>query len=131
MNRNRLSRQTGICVLITGIGHTLTHLIMNLIHEPDKELEALMINTKVSLITERSVLDYHHGFSLAMGILLIGLGVQILLSGYSNCKKELILHLSIVGLMAITSIIYFHPLAIAFMSTSFVSLLLIYVRYDS
>lgn len=111
---------SGGLTLICGIGHTLTHIIMATTPSPSPDLMSLMQSTKVRILIERSVFDYHQGFSLAMGIMLIGLGLQIIIG--SN-KKGIKLNLVMVGLIALISIVYFHPIAIGLMSMSFLLLL--------
>jgi len=116
----------GICVLITGIGHTAIHLMMSIFGNHDPELVKVMTTTKINIINERSLLDYHNGFSLAMGVLIIGLGIQILQNKQLNSKPILLNHLIITGTISVISIIYFHPGAMALMTTSFILLTLAY-----
>jgi len=128
MKNKKLSKTTGITILITGIGHTFTHFSMQFRPNPHQDLLNAMENTKLNFGTEVSVLDFQNGFSIAMGILLIGLGIHIL--RYFD-KTGTYINLGLVGLMLITAFFHFPLFVIILLSISFISLLISSIIYEN
>ncbi|MGJ8736341.1 LIC_13387 family protein [Zobellia laminariae] len=118
----------GITMLITGLGHTTTHFILENSTHPHPELKHAMKNTLIKIGSEVSVLDFHNGFSLAMGLLLISFGVSIL---RNKDKTGLLINLAVAGLMVLISALYFPVFVLVLTSISFTSLLLRTLKYDS
>jgi len=128
MKNKKLSKAAGITILITGIGHTFTHFSMQFRSNPHQDLLNIMENTKLNFGTEVSVLDFQYGFSITMGILLIGLGIHIL--RYYD-KTGTYINLGIVGLMLTAALFYFPLFVIILLSISFISLLISSITYEN
>jgi hypothetical protein len=128
MKSNILSKTAGITMLITGLGHTTTHFLLQFSQHPHPELEAMMKNAKLQIGAEISVHDFHNGFSLTMGVLLIGLGVQIF---RTIDKKGLYINSILTGLIMAIAICYFPPFVMVLTAISFISLLINLLRYGN
>lgn len=128
MKNKKLSKTAGITILITGIGHTFTHFSMQFRPNPHQDLLDIMANTKLNFGTEISVLDFQNGFSIAMGILLIGLGIHIL--RYFD-KTGTYINLGLIGLILTAAIFYFPLFVIILLSISFLSLLMSAFTYEN
>lgn len=120
-------RIAGITMLVTGMGHTVTHFILQTSQHPHPKLELAMANSILKIGSEVSVLDFHNGFSLAMGTLLVGFGVSVL---RSNDKTDLLIHIILSSLIVSISAFYFPIFVIVLTSITFVTLLIRLLRYD-
>jgi uncharacterized membrane protein HdeD (DUF308 family) len=127
MENQLLKKIAGISMLITGIGHTTTHFILQNSTNPHSKLISQMAETVIKIGSEVSVLDFHNGFSTSMGILLMAFGITIL---RNNNKTSLWIHSVFSGFLLITSIFYFPAFVIILMSTTFVSLIINLLTYD-
>lgn len=129
MKNKKLSKAAGITILTTGIGHTFTHFSMQFrANNPHQELLDAMASTKLNFGNQISVLDFQNGFSITMGILLIGLGIHIL-RHYD--KLSTYINLALVSLILISSIIHFPLFVIILLSISFTTLLISAIRYEN
>ena len=128
MKSKTISKMAGITVLITGIGHTATHIFLQFLPNPYPELEKAMAASKVNFGGDISVLDFQNGFSLTMGVLLIGLGIHI----FRNMDKTgLLINLFVTSAITGISICYFPPFVIILLSLSFLMIIVSLLRYDN
>jgi hypothetical protein len=73
----RFRRFAGGCLVLTGVGHLLTELVAPSSSER-AQIEDALRQLRVSLPgAERTVWELFFGFSLVMGVLLVGLGVTL------------------------------------------------------
>ncbi len=121
-------RIAGITMLITGVGHTSTHFILQTVEHPHPELELAMSKALLKIGSEISVLDFHNGFSLAMGTLLLAFGLHIL---RNSDKVGLWINSLIAGLMVGISLLYFPVFVVILTSISLVTLLISLYIYDN
>lgn len=127
MKSTTFSKIAGIIMMITGTGHTATHFMFQLSPNPHPELERIMANTTVNIGKEISVLNFHNGFSIAMGVLLIALGFNI----FRNSDKfGSSINLIFVGLIMSISIYYFPPFVMVLTALSFIFLSIRLFKHD-
>lgn len=125
----KLYKIASITFIVLGILHTMAHIVGNL--NLDKTTLVVlnqMANHKIQLFGEHSLLKFHTGFSLMMGLLLSAFGVQNLLVAKIINKKYLISTIIITAIALVLSIIYFHLLATAFIFISLICYILSYKK---
>jgi hypothetical protein len=99
--------------IITGLGHLSVFALM----PKNPELVTLFESIKMNFLGERTALDYHNGFSYAMGILLLGFGFQVLFNEHFNASKSAqIVAFSIALCIFVVAATHFHYVAIALMA---------------
>ncbi|BDD03928.1 hypothetical protein AUTU_14110 [Aureibacter tunicatorum] len=113
-------------MIITGTGHTITHFVSQYSKNPYQSLLDKMAETKIASLANISVLDFHNGFSISMGILLIGVGIQILLA---EKKTAQFMNLLTIGAIVLISVFYFPPFVIALTGISFICLFIHAIKY--
>ncbi len=116
MTNKIIIKIAGIVMLITGLGHLITHFLVQFSQNPHPELEATMATTFLEIGSKVSVLDLHNGFSLAMGILLAGFGIQIL---RSRKRIDLIFHSILAAIILLISFLYFPLFVVVLITASF------------
>ncbi|WP_196885268.1 LIC_13387 family protein [Aureivirga sp. CE67] len=121
MTNKTFQKIAGITMILTGSGHLITHFIFELSENPFPELRALMEGSISELGSNISVLDFHNGFSLTMGILLLAFGIHIL---RSKTKNDLLIQSILGGIILTIALLYFPEFVIALLSISFISLLI-------
>lgn len=121
----KLYKLGSIAFILLGFLHLTAHFMGGL--KPDSKLIILlndMNGYKIQLLGEHSLLKFHNGFSIMMGFLLSSLGVQNLIASKSINKNYLTSSIVITGISLMISVLFFHLLAIGFISFSFICYIL-------
>lgn len=85
---HRLARVGSWSLILVGAGHLLTDLLTPMA-PGQQEIVRRMKEVAVALPgSQRSLWDYHHGFSLMMGLLLIGYGAVTLAMARAEAGSE-------------------------------------------
>lgn len=125
----KLYKTASILFIVLGILHTIAHIAGNLKHDQASiVLINQMANHKIQLLGEHSLLKFHTGFSLMMGLLLSSFGIQNLLVAKILNKKYLLSTIIITIFALILSILYFHILATMFILLSLIGYILSYKK---
>jgi len=113
-------RSGSIALILLGLLHLFSYLL--LANKPsDAVLAALlndMNNYKIQFFGSHSLLKFHKGFSIMMGVLISAFGVQNLIASKGLTKSYLVPSMVITGIALILSVSYFHLLPISFLSFS-------------
>lgn len=129
MNSLIFQKVSGITMLITGVGHTSTHFILKNVQNPYPELESDMANSMLNVGSQTlSVLDFHDGFSIAMGLLLIALGLNIFIN---RNKQSIIINTVVCILMVIIALSHFPLFVIILTFISFLTISIRLVKYEN
>lgn len=109
------AKASSICVILIGIGHLATYIGISADSGQEPEIVELMRAVEVTIVTPKTLYDFHQGFSFCMGVLLLGLGVQQWLAARQENTPVFLSGVVVSVVVAILSAIYFHLIAISFM----------------
>lgn len=115
MNKLRLFKAGAIAFILLGLLHLMAHFGMMVREEPNQlmmDMEAF----KIQLFGELSLLQFHIGFSIMMGFLIVAFGLQSLLCAkfITQNKGALFSSLVISAISFLIAFTYFHVLAYGF-----------------
>lgn len=118
-----------IAFIILGLLHLMAHFVGSFfLDQKAIELMGQMDNFKIQLFGEHSLLKFHTGFSLMMGLLISAFGIQNFLAADSISKKYLMSVIIITAIALVLSITYLHILPTVFISISLICYILTFKK---
>ena len=101
---------SGLTLSLLGVLHLLAHF--SLPPEDAPPVIAQMEQTTIELMGTHTLLQFHVGFSVTMGALMIAYGGMMVLVGAEPVRPAVLrLHTVICAVMVGLTVLYFHPLA--------------------
>ena len=101
---------SGLTLALLGGVHLLAHFSLS--PEDAPPVIAQMEQTTIELMGTHTLLQFHVGFSVTMGALMIAYGAMIMLVGADPVRPAVQrLHVAICAVMVGLTLLYFHPLA--------------------
>ena len=121
-----LYKLASYCLIIIGIGHLCGHFFL----APDSSQTSLMMQSmrdyKINMLGIHSLLDFHEGFSMLMGFMILGFGLQTLFTSeytFTNPKgnRNFILVILVSIAVFVVSLKYFFivPQIFSFLASLF------------
>ena len=101
---------SGLTLATLGTVHLMAHFSMRPEDAPPVAVQ--MQQTTIELLGTHTLLQFHIGFSVTMGALLVAYGAMVgLIAAEPQRRAVRLLHAAVCVVMVALTVVYFHPLA--------------------